>query len=170
MESKKSWWRQVVVQELKRQCIPVRFPNSSVFSGKSDPKRKNSAAEFPVYFGTGFRNRNLYFFGNNQNFWKFFDRYFWNLESLNFKNTCNVRQCVPEIPENTGNFRLNTGIFGLRQNFGQGFWTLFSGKFSVSFTKLLGVRNPCLFSIHFPPSKFGEGRYTGKVERPKIFG
>jgi len=51
----------------------------------------------------------------------------------------------------TGIFKIwkNTGNFGLLQNFwlnfGQGFQTLFSRKFSVSFAKLSVVRNPCLF-------------------------
>ncbi len=102
--------------------------------------------------------------------WSNFNPKFWPFLTGIFKiwkNTGNVRQCILEILENTGNF-------GLLQNFwlnsGQGFQTLFSRKFLVSFAKLSVVRNPCLFLVHFWPSKFREGRYTGKAERPKIFG
>ena len=66
-----------------------------------------------------------------------------------------------------------TVTFGSNENnnyFRQGFQTLFSVTFSVTFAKLSGVRNPCLFSKNFQVSKVGQCQNTGKVERPKFSG
>ncbi len=53
------------VQEI-RQCLPVTFSKSGVFSRKSDPKPQNYGPEFPVHFCSGFQNRNSDRFGNNR--------------------------------------------------------------------------------------------------------
>ena len=49
----------------------------------------------------------------------------------------------------------------------QGFRTLFLGKFSVTFAKFSGVRNPCIFSVQFRSPKVQKVRNTGKTESPK---
>jgi hypothetical protein len=45
-----------------RQCVPVTFSKSGVFSGKWDPEPGNSGPEFPVDFRSGKEVRNLVFF------------------------------------------------------------------------------------------------------------
>ncbi len=45
-----------------RQCVPVTFSKSGVFSGKWDPEPGNSGTEFPVDFRSGNEVRNLAFF------------------------------------------------------------------------------------------------------------
>ncbi len=45
-----------------RQCIPLTFSKSGVFSGKWDPEPGNSGPEFPVDFRSGKEVRNLVFF------------------------------------------------------------------------------------------------------------
>ncbi len=45
-----------------RQCVPLTFSKSGVFSGKWDPEPGNSGPEFPVDFRSSKEVRNLVFF------------------------------------------------------------------------------------------------------------
>jgi hypothetical protein len=90
------WWA-------LRQCVPLTFSKSDVFSGKWDPEPGNSGAESPVDFRSGKEVRNLVFFESpkigpkispkispkiNQKMTKF--GLFWPVR---------LRQCIPELPD-----------------------------------------------------------------------
>ncbi len=62
MASAKPLWRQEDFRLIVRQCVPVTFSKSGVFSGKWDLEPGNSRPEFPVDFRSGKELWNLVFF------------------------------------------------------------------------------------------------------------
>jgi hypothetical protein len=49
-----------------RQCVPVTFSKSGVFSRKSDPKPENNTPEFPVHFRSGKEAQNMVCFESSK--------------------------------------------------------------------------------------------------------